>query len=243
MALSHTCTSWELDWEVSCVLHDSWVPQAFAASLWVSPRHTYPRGEPGPWVDWHTTLADVLPPALPSLRLPSLFGLQGPPGSISLARTAGHVLWGLLLLSRLDMCSGFPGGSSGKQLACQRRRRKSWGFSPGSGRSPGGGCGHPLQCSRLENPAGRGAWWATVYVAAESWTGLKRPSLHARTVCSPSMRGWKGNENNRSRMGNSLLVEWLLQFLFACLFIFGCTGSSLPVATSGDLLSRCALLA
>ena len=33
---------------------------------------------------------------------------------------------------------------------------------PGSGRSPGGGHGNPLQYSRLENPIYRGAWWATV---------------------------------------------------------------------------------
>ena len=33
---------------------------------------------------------------------------------------------------------------------------------PGSGRSPGGGHGHPLQYSGLENPMDRGAWGATV---------------------------------------------------------------------------------
>ena len=33
---------------------------------------------------------------------------------------------------------------------------------PGSGRSPGGGHGNPLQYSCLENPMDRGAWWATV---------------------------------------------------------------------------------
>ena len=31
---------------------------------------------------------------------------------------------------------------------------------PGSGRSPGGGNGNPLQCSCLGNPVDRGAWWA-----------------------------------------------------------------------------------
>ena len=30
---------------------------------------------------------------------------------------------------------------------------------PGSGRSPGGGDGNPLQYSFLENPMDRGAWW------------------------------------------------------------------------------------
>ena len=33
----------------------------------------------------------------------------------------------------------------------------------GSGRSPGGGEGNPLQCSCLENPMDRGAWWNTIH--------------------------------------------------------------------------------
>ena len=36
------------------------------------------------------------------------------------------------------------------------------GSVPGSGRSPGGGHGNPLQYSCLENPINGGAWWATV---------------------------------------------------------------------------------
>ena len=36
------------------------------------------------------------------------------------------------------------------------------GSIPGLGRSPGGGHGNPFQCSCLENPMDRGAWWATV---------------------------------------------------------------------------------
>ena len=38
----------------------------------------------------------------------------------------------------------------------------------GSGRSPGGEPGNPLQYSCLENPMDRGAWWATVHGVAES---------------------------------------------------------------------------
>jgi len=41
---------------------------------------------------------------------------------------------------------------------------------PGSGRSPGAGNGNPLQYSCLENPMGRGAWWATVHGVAKSRT-------------------------------------------------------------------------
>ena len=36
------------------------------------------------------------------------------------------------------------------------------GLIPGSGRSPGGGHGNPLQDSCLENPMDRGAWRTTV---------------------------------------------------------------------------------
>ena len=36
------------------------------------------------------------------------------------------------------------------------------GLIPGSGRSPRGGHGNPLQYSCLENPKDRRAWWATV---------------------------------------------------------------------------------
>ena len=42
------------------------------------------------------------------------------------------------------------------------------GLIPGSGRSPGGGNSNPLQCSCLENPMDRGAWWATVHRVAKS---------------------------------------------------------------------------
>ena len=38
------------------------------------------------------------------------------------------------------------------------------------------GNGNPLQCSCLENPRGRGAWWAAVYGVAQSRTRLKRLS-------------------------------------------------------------------
>ena len=34
----------------------------------------------------------------------------------------------------------------------------------------------PLQCSCLENPRDRGAWWAAFYGVAQSWTWMKRLS-------------------------------------------------------------------
>ena len=52
------------------------------------------------------------------------------------------------------------------------------------GRSPGEGYGNPLQCSCLENPMDRGAWWAAVHVASESDSTEHRrvhTHTHART--------------------------------------------------------------
>ena len=48
------------------------------------------------------------------------------------------------------------------------------GSIPGTGRSPGEGSGNPLQCSCLENPMDRGAWWATIHGVAKSQTQLSK---------------------------------------------------------------------
>ena len=69
----------------------------------------------------------------------------------------------------MDYYSGFPGGSDGKESACNVG---DLGSIPGSERSPGGGNGNPLQYSCLENSMGTGAWWATVLGVTKSWTGL-----------------------------------------------------------------------
>ena len=55
---------------------------------------------------------------------------------------------------------GLPRWFSGKESACQCRDTGDMGLILGSGRSPGGGNGNPLQYSCLENPMDRGAWWA-----------------------------------------------------------------------------------
>ena len=47
---------------------------------------------------------------------------------------------------------GFPGGSDGKESACNVGHL---GSIPGLGRSPGGGHSNPLHCSCLENPHGQ----------------------------------------------------------------------------------------
>ena len=62
-------------------------------------------------------------------------------------------------------------GSVLKNLPANAGNARHLGWIRGWGRSPREGNGNPLQDSCLENPIGRGAWWATVHgIAKESDT-------------------------------------------------------------------------
>ena len=76
---------------------------------------------------------------------------------------------------------GFLGSSVVKNLPANTGDTKDSDLIPGSGRSPGGGRGNPLQYSCLENHMDKGAWQATVHRVAENWTQLKQLSMHTMT--------------------------------------------------------------
>ena len=61
----------------------------------------------------------------------------------------------LRVLAITECLLGLPDGTSGKELACQGRRRKRCRFNPGSGKSPGNGNGNPVHYSLpwTEEPA------------------------------------------------------------------------------------------
>ena len=61
---------------------------------------------------------------------------------------------------------GIPGGSNGKESACNTG---GWGLISGLGRSRGGGNGNQLRYYCLENPMDRGAWQATAHGVAKNW--------------------------------------------------------------------------
>ena len=68
------------------------------------------------------------------------------------------------------------------------------GSIPGSGRSPGGRQGKPLQYSPLENPLDRGTWWATAHGVAKSQTQL---SDWAHTLSLMCRRGWSWGKKKK----------------------------------------------
>ena len=67
------------------------------------------------------------------------------------------------------MAMGFPGGSVGKEAACNAG---DLGLIPGSGRFPGKGNDYLLQYSCLENSMDKGVWQATVHGVSKRSTQL-----------------------------------------------------------------------
>ena len=105
----------------------------------------------------------------------------------------------LNMLSRLVM--GFPGGSAGKESACNVG---DLGLTPGLGRSPGEGKGYPLQYSGLENSMD-----CMVHEVSKSWTQL---SVTSRFVIDFLPRS-KCLLTSSSPQPFSILVPWPPFFL------------------------------
>ena len=95
--------------------------------------------------------------------------------SYSLQYVVHIVVRGLFSNSGLIMPSPFSSALCVvKNLPADAEDVRDAGSVPGSGRSPGGGHGNPLQYSCLENPMDRGAWWATVYRVTKSRMRLNK---------------------------------------------------------------------
>ena len=111
---------------------------------------------PSSWPPLHSELRDSLL-ALTSLAsqplyilcLPNWLNFSNKAFCVSLCKLHNHPL------------QGFPGGSDGKESACNEGDL-GWEDSPGEGNR------NPLQNSCLENSMDRGIWWATVHGVANS---------------------------------------------------------------------------
>ena len=118
--------------------------------------------------------------------------------------------WVTLLYSRnlhntvnqLYFNEGLPRWHQCLRTCLQHRRHRDLGLISGSGRSPGGLRGNPLQYSCLENPMNKGALWARVHgVAKESDTTEWVTHICRRSEASSFTDGrsipvhkWKGRE-------------------------------------------------
>ena len=79
-------------------------------------------------------------------------------------------VWGILIFWRLiSKRDGLPTWLSGKESACQCRRRR---FNPWVRRIPWRRPWQPTPVFCLGNPMDRGAWWAIVHRAVKSQTWL-----------------------------------------------------------------------
>ena len=74
---------------------------------------------------------------------------------------------------------GFPGGSDGKESACNAG---DTGLIIRPGRSCGDRSGNPLQHSCLENCMDRGVWWATIHGSQSS--DMIKQLCHTHTLYS-----------------------------------------------------------
>ena len=91
------------------------------------------------------------------------------PSVVSLSWHCGKLVSSLLgcFVDSLNLTWSFPGGSDGKESACNAG---NLGLIPGFGRCLGERNGYPLQYSCLENSMDRRAWQATVHGVAQSQT-------------------------------------------------------------------------
>ena len=100
----------------------------------------------------------------------------------------------MILLSNLHCKQLHEGLPVVKNLPANEGDTGDTGLIPGSGRSPRGGNGNPLQYSCQENLMDRGAWLATVHGVSKSQTQLStHTQLHEvdkTYYCPPAINDW-----------------------------------------------------
>ena len=114
----------------------------------------------------HETFGILVPwpgiePTMPALEVqtPKCWTTREVPGLTSYRDLRGHI--NRIGLPLVLVAKNSPANAGLIRDVC---------LNPGSGRSPGGGHGNPLQSSRLENPMDRVAWRAMVHKVSKSRT-------------------------------------------------------------------------
>ena len=97
-----------------------------------------------------------------------------------------------------------------KSLPANAGDVRDTGSIPGSGRSPGGGHGNPLQYSCLKNPMNWGAWQAAVHKVAQSQTRLKwfhTRALYREDIYLKGIKWWILRTCNTVIFGDSYVAS------------------------------------
>ena len=123
----------------------------------------------------------------PGLPLPSTLGFQG-----NEDRQEKTVPFFLLEPRRIILEQPVHCGSDGKESACNAGDPD---LIPGSGRSPGGKNGNPLQYSCVEKSMDRGVCWATVHG--------NLGAMNTMTQCHMLMQKLKSTQKNTAAFGGS----------------------------------------
>ena len=94
---------------------------------------------------------------------------------------------------------------------CKESDKTEWLPFPFSLSCIGEGNGNPLQCSCLENPRDRGAWWTAIYGVAQSQTRLKQLSSSSS---SDAMRPSVGKKKKKKQRQKTAPTAWwtLMQY-------------------------------
>ena len=126
----------------------------------------------------------------------------------------GHVAYILSSLSKRSSLylSVFPGGSDGKESACNAG---DLGSIPGSGRSPGGGHDNPLQYSILENPRGQRSLaghssWGRKQSDICDWVTKDSSGLSSTLISGTKLIGRRRQDNKKATQAKHSQTRALL---------------------------------
>ena len=128
----------------------------------------------------------------------------------------------------------FPGGSVGKESACNVG---DLGSIPGLGRSPGGGHSNPPQYSCLENPKDIGGCQTTMHRVTKSWARLSDLHFHFHFKTTRALPCFSGHHMlSHSVVSDFVTIHILvLQASPAMGFSRKECWSGLPFPSPGDL--------
>ena len=96
---------------------------------------------------------------------------------------------------------------SGKEFVSSAGSKGDVGVIAGSGRSPDGGNGSPLQYSCWEKSMDRGAWWARVHGAAEPATTERTHTHTSEKSQNPRLEQWSHEKWGKLAKGHRLQLQ------------------------------------